>query len=258
MQETNWTSVFAPTLRYISLRVILALAAHHDYEIKKMNVVTAFLNANVVSEIYMDQTQGFRKTTKDREKLVCKLKKALYGIREAPRAWNFLLSEWLSSIGYKQSKVDPAVYTILHNCLLYILAVYVDDCILVGKQGPFILTFKKNFSSYFQIEDLGSSSWLLGCRIERDRPNCILTIDQGKYITDILEEFDMTTAKIADTPMAAKQSKDTSTSEPLDKKIFPFAKLIGKLLYCSNCTRPDITMAVNYLSRHMASAIVRH
>jgi hypothetical protein len=68
----------------------------------------------------------------------------------------------------------------------------------------------------------------------------------------------MTTAKVAGTPMAAKPSKDTSTTEPLDKKIFPFAKLIGKLPYCSNCTRPDITMAVNHLSRHMTSATVRH
>jgi len=95
MQETNWTSVFAPTHRYTSLRVILALVAHHDYEIEQMDVMTAFLNANVVFEIYMDQPQGFRKTTKDGGELVCKLKKALYGIREAPRAWNSLLIEWL-------------------------------------------------------------------------------------------------------------------------------------------------------------------
>ncbi len=101
MQEMNWTSVFAPTLRYTSLRVILALASHHDYEIEQMGVVTAFLNANVVSEIYMDQPQGFRKTAKDGGELVRKLKKALYGIREAPRAWNSLLSEWRIRIGFK-------------------------------------------------------------------------------------------------------------------------------------------------------------
>ncbi len=52
--------------------------------------------------------------------------------------------------------MDPAVYTILHSSRLYILAIYVDDCILVGKQGPFIiLNSKKNFSSRFQIKDLG-------------------------------------------------------------------------------------------------------
>ena len=109
--------------------------------------------------------------------------------------------------------MDPEVYTILQKSLLYILAIYVDDCILVGKQGPFILTFKKNFSARFQIEDLGPSSWLLGCIIERDRPNRILTVDQGQYITDNLEEINVTTAKAAGTPiMAAKPSKDTSTA----------------------------------------------
>jgi hypothetical protein len=93
MQEMNWTSVFAPTQRYTSLRVILALAAYHDYEIEQMDVVTAFLNANVVSEIYVDQPQGFQKTATNDGELVCKLKKALHGICEAPRAWNSLLSE---------------------------------------------------------------------------------------------------------------------------------------------------------------------
>ncbi len=86
MQEIDWNSVFAPTLRYTSLRVILALAAYHDYEIEQMDVVIAFLDADVVSNIYMDQTHGFKKTCRTGGELVCKLKKALYGIREAPRA----------------------------------------------------------------------------------------------------------------------------------------------------------------------------
>ena len=82
----SWTSVFAPTLRYTSLRVILALAAYHNHEIDQMDVVIVFLNAKVVSEIYMDQPQGFTKTGKDGGEFVCKLKKALYGIRDAPRS----------------------------------------------------------------------------------------------------------------------------------------------------------------------------
>ena len=145
MQEMDWNSVFAPTLRYTSLRVILALAAYHDYEIEQMDVITAFLNADVVSEVYMEQPQGY-KTTKDGGELVCKLKKALYEIREAPQAWNSLLSEWLINVNFKQSKVDPAIYTIIYKSQLYILAVYVDDCILVGKQIPFILNVRKAFS----------------------------------------------------------------------------------------------------------------
>ena len=67
----------------------------------------------------------------------------------------------------------------------------------------------------------------------------------------------MSNATIAGTPMATKQSMEPST-DFIDKKLFPFAKFIGKLMYCSNCTRPDITMAVNHLSRYMTSATVRH
>ena len=55
MHEMDWNSVFAPTLRYTSMRVILADAAYHDYEIEQMDVATAFLNADVVSKIYMEQ-----------------------------------------------------------------------------------------------------------------------------------------------------------------------------------------------------------
>jgi hypothetical protein len=81
---------------------------------------------------------------------------------------------------------------------------------------------------------------------------------QDQYIMDILDEFKISNATVAGTPMAAKQSTKPSTNDLLDKKLFPFAKLIGKLLYCSNCTRPNIAMAVNHLSRNMASATARH
>ena len=74
-----------------------------------MEVVTASLNANVVSEIYMDQPQGLIKTAKDDGELVCKLQKTLYGICEAPRAWISMLSDWLLNIGFKQPKMDPTI-----------------------------------------------------------------------------------------------------------------------------------------------------
>jgi hypothetical protein len=68
----------------------------------------------------------------------------------------------------------------------------------------------------------------------------------------------MSNVSLAGTPMEAKPSTYSSNNELLDKKMtFPFAKLIGKLVYHSNCTKPDITMAVNHLSRYMTFATVR-
>ena len=122
------------------------------------------------------------------------------------------------------------MYTIMHKPLIYILVVYVDDCILVGKQGPFIINFKNSFSSRFLIKELGPVSWLLGFKILRDRPRRILRISQDQYIADILEDFGMSNATVAGTHMTAKQSTDVSTNNLLDTKLFPFAKLIGKLL----------------------------
>ena len=89
---------------------------------------------------------------------VCHLRKALYGVREAPRVWNSLLTEWLVTYGWKQSLVDPGIFTIIYDILLYILGVYVDDSILVGKAGEFILKFKSDLAARFEIEDLGPAN----------------------------------------------------------------------------------------------------
>jgi hypothetical protein len=75
MQAMDWNSVFAPTVKYTTLRAILALAAHHDYEIKQMDVVTTFLNADVVSEVYMEQLVGFTTVSPDATPLCANLKK---------------------------------------------------------------------------------------------------------------------------------------------------------------------------------------
>ena len=137
---------------------------------------------------------------------------------------------------------------------LYILAVYVDDCILLGKQGPFIDRFKAAFGKRFKIEDLGPVSWLLGCEITRDRKNRILRIGQRQFCIDMLDTFGMLDCSPIGTPLSARTTDEPPLkSPPLNTKKFDYPALVGKLLYLSNCTRPDITAAVNYLSRFMSS-----
>ena len=87
-------------MRYTSLRVLLAIACHQDLEVEQMDVITAFLNAVVETNVYMRQPKGHEVASKNGE-LVCYLRKALYGTREAPRAWNALLTEWLVSYEWK-------------------------------------------------------------------------------------------------------------------------------------------------------------
>ena len=89
------------------------------------------------------------------------MKKALYGNREAPKAWNALLTAWLISYGFTQTLVDPGIFVLFVERLIYILVVYVDDSILKGKAEKIFVEFKTTFSARFEIEDLGPTSWLL-------------------------------------------------------------------------------------------------
>ena len=124
--------MYAPTVRYTSLRVIMALVCYNNWEIEQMDVVTVFFNADVESDIYMESPQGFGSIVADGPRLACHLKHALYGIREAPKACNALLTAWLISYGFTLSLVDPGVFVLFVGRLIYILAVYVDDSILTG------------------------------------------------------------------------------------------------------------------------------
>ncbi len=114
---------------------------------------------------------------------------------------------------------------------LYILAIYVDDSILVGKLGIFIPKFKKDLSARFKIEDLGPAEWLMGCSIERDRERRTLKPSRRQYVSEILELYGMDGCSVVGTPMAAKVVTDARSIEPQHKTSFPFPNLIGKLLY---------------------------
>ena len=107
-----------------------------------MDVVSAFQNADVKSEIYMDQPEEYVAYGEKKQRLVCHLKKPLYGTREAPKAWKEIVTAWLVNYGFIQSLVNPRMFTFNHGFMLYIIALYVDDSILVGKQGDFILIFQ--------------------------------------------------------------------------------------------------------------------
>ena len=94
-QKTNriyYNDTFAPTVRYTSLRVVLALARYHDIEVEQFDVVSAFLNADVHAITYMHQPEGFQQFESKEKKMVCKLNRAFYGIKQAPKAWNYCVT----------------------------------------------------------------------------------------------------------------------------------------------------------------------
>jgi hypothetical protein len=109
-------------VRVISIRTLLALAAYHDWEVEQLDVVTAFLEADIEEEIYTRQPEGFRHTDINGEERVCLLKKSLYGLKQAPRNWNKTITTCLEEYGFSQSKVDPGIYVFIKEGELCVLA----------------------------------------------------------------------------------------------------------------------------------------
>jgi hypothetical protein len=127
----DYNETFAPVVKYKSLRIIMALAAINDYEIKHMDVETAFLNATIKEELYiMEQPHGFEVGD---GRQVCKLIKTLYGIKQAPNEWNGDLNAFIFSMQYTRCKTDTCLYVKTSKTgRTMILATFVDDIIYTG------------------------------------------------------------------------------------------------------------------------------
>ena len=140
IEGIDYFETFAPVAKITSIRTLLALANMKGWNVHQMDVVSAFLNGDLLEEVYMTQPKGF---TKEKD-LVCKLHKSLYGLKQASRAWYQRIDSFLLNKGLKRVESDHSIYTqILPNESL-IIAIYVDDLLLVGSNLSFINDFQKH------------------------------------------------------------------------------------------------------------------
>lgn len=105
-----------------------------------MDVKSAFLNGELEEEMYVSQPPGFVDDTHPRK--VMRLNRALYGLCQAPRAWNAKLDASLQQLGFKRSTTEHAVYTRGEDSSRLIVGVYVDDLVITGARSEEIHNFK--------------------------------------------------------------------------------------------------------------------
>ncbi|GKV31082.1 hypothetical protein SLEP1_g39821 [Rubroshorea leprosula] len=128
----DFDEIFSPVVKMSSIRVVLGLAASMNLELEQLDVKTAFLHGDLHEEIYMDQPEGFEE--KGKEHMVCKLKKSLYGLEQAPRQWYKKFDSFMMSHGYQRTNVDPCVYIrSFPDGNFIILLLYVDDMLILGQ-----------------------------------------------------------------------------------------------------------------------------
>ncbi|KAL3623658.1 hypothetical protein CASFOL_032474 [Castilleja foliolosa] len=256
-EGVDYNEIFAPVVKQTTIRLILALVTNLDLELDQMDVTTAFLHGELEEEIFMNQPTGFEKG----ENKVCLLKKSLYGLKQAPRQWNKRFDLFMNSIGYKRSMYDNCAYTNGGNdwSTRVLLLLYVDDILIIGKSRKIVDGLKSKLKMEFEMKDMGKASKILGIDISRNRKTRTMTLSQHKYLEKVLGKYGMSDCKPVITPLSSQfklESCDQSDSAEKEKdeiEDYPFANVIGSLMYAMVCTRPDLAYSLSILSRYMGN-----
>jgi hypothetical protein len=249
-EGVDFQEIFAPTAKHITLRVVLHLAAVHDWELEQIDFVTAFLNGDLEEEIFMEQVPGHEDPKyPDR---VCKLKKALYGLKQAPRQWFAKLKAALTSMGFVQHAADSCLFMRMTGVQVFLVVVYVDDLILAASSKTELKDFKQTMADKFAMKDLGELETYLGLKIIRDREKRTIALSQSKYIENMLERFELMEAHPCPTPLELGHDLTSPVHTSAPKSSVPYPQLVGTLMYIMVCTRPDICYALSVLTRYMA------
>ena len=107
----------------------MALVAQYDLELQQMDVETTFLNGDLVEEVYMDQPDGF--SIKGNNHMMCKLKKSIYGLKQASRQWYLKFNDTITSFGFHEHIIDWCIYRKISGSKFIFLVLYVDDIFLL-------------------------------------------------------------------------------------------------------------------------------
>eukprot|EP00253_Pinus_taeda_P013445 PITA_13445 len=158
----HYEETFAPVAKYTSIRIMISIATQMGWEIHQMDVKTTFLNKVIEEEVYIEQPEGFE--THEKKSHVCRQKKALHGLKQAPRTWYGRIDGYLQKMGFVKSDVDPNLYYLIVKSEPLILVLYVDDLFLTGS-SRLIEDCKKNLATEFDMKDLGRMQCFLGLEL---------------------------------------------------------------------------------------------
>jgi hypothetical protein len=196
--------------------------------------------------------------------MVCLLKKTLYGLKQSGRRWyQKLVKIMAEGLGFKRSDVDQAVFYKRERGLLIIVLVHVDDCTIAANRPQLIRKFKIEIAKHVEITDLGELHWILGIEVRRIRERRLLLLSQRSYIESILQRYGFEDAKPVSLPMdpsaRLSSAQSPSTMEEFARmRNVPYHEAVGSLMYASLGTRPDITYAVQAVSRFSTKPGIAH
>ncbi len=210
----DFDKTYSPVVKISTTRMLCALTVENNWEIDHVDVVAAYLTADLEEETYIEIPQGFIECSEQlRSKYpipseadlisgnyVCKLNKCMYGLSQSGRAWNRKIDKFLRSLGMIRSKAVPCVYYDLAK--ERIVTLYVDDMLIYGTRSE-INAIKRALVKEFEARDLGKVTLVQSIRVKW-KDNTI-SLDQAAYANKVLREFNMERCKPVGTPLVPNE-----------------------------------------------------
>ncbi|KAH9307124.1 hypothetical protein KI387_043796 [Taxus chinensis] len=163
VEGVDYSENFAPVTKMDYVRLILSLAASLRWSVHQMDVKSAFLHGDLHEEIYMEQPQGFMHDSS----LVCRLRRSLYGFKQAPRAWYERMDAFLLSIGFHRCKIDHTFYVLKTDDELLLLVLYVDDLLITSTSNSLTQDIKRKLKAEFDMTDMVLLHYFLGLHVHQ-------------------------------------------------------------------------------------------
>lgn len=223
------------------------MAAARSWPLRQLNVKNAFLHGTLDEIVFCAQPSGFADASRPTH--VCQLKKSLYGLEQAPRAWYQRFATYAHSIDFFSSASDTSLFILRDGPDVCYLLLYVDDIVITASSDALLRHLTSCLHSKFAMMDLGDLHYFLGISVTRSTFGLFLS--QRQYASDLLRRADMADCHSTTTPVDT-QAKLSATTGALVLDPTEYHSIAGALQYLT-LTRPDIAYAVQQVYLHMHS-----
>ena len=263
----DFDRIFASVVKTSTIRLMLLLAAARDYNLSSIDITMAYLQADLDEDLFMRPPPNVHPFDSENRPIVCKLRRSLYGLRQAGRVWAILFASFLMSWGLVRSSIDCCLYTYTSPSgeILWI-AVYVDDALICDNSPELRARFVADLSERFPTEDKGELSWILNVAITRDRPSRTISMSQALYVADLTTKFapyllDASLTRHFDCPMDEglvltdddQPEVGTQDHEDMAVRRDAYMSLVGGLLWLANMSLPLIAYPTSQLARFLTN-----
>uniref|UniRef100_A0AAV1V5S4 Integrase catalytic domain-containing protein n=1 Tax=Peronospora matthiolae TaxID=2874970 RepID=A0AAV1V5S4_9STRA len=208
----DYTETFSPVVKYVTLRMVIAISKPFGRPIDQLDVMTAFLYGVMKEQAFFVIPGGVELvSTIDCLELI----KSIVASSNR-REWNETFDEYVCSIGFQVSDFYPCLEIKTSDGHCVFILVYVDDVLVTGSSLELIAQTKNDLKTRFEMTDSGKCAFVLGIEL-LDGEDGSVTLCQRRYVDDILKRFGMEESKAVASPVdVSSRLMSSNTASKID------------------------------------------